>query len=176
MAADFNQSAAWKPYKASEQAPWNRQRVVHLHRRAAFAANWSQIERDVADGPVKAVDRLLSGTVRAENAPADFEQMARTIGDAAQASSDPHRLQAWWFYRMLFSPDPLTERLTLLWHNHFATSGGKVGTAVFRQNEVLREFARAPFGELLGRVVRDPALLLFLDAQVNRKGAPNENL
>jgi uncharacterized protein (DUF1800 family) len=47
---------------------------------------------------------------------------------------------------------------------------------VHRQNEILREFGRAPFGELLTRVVRDPALLLYLDAQANRKGTPNENL
>ncbi|MBI3721051.1 MAG: DUF1800 domain-containing protein, partial [Fimbriimonas ginsengisoli] len=81
-----------------------------------------------------------------------------------------------WLYRMLFGPDPLTERLVLMWHNHFASSAAKVGMAVRRQNEIFREFARAPFGELLKRVVRDPALLVWLDAQVNRKGHPNENL
>jgi uncharacterized protein (DUF1800 family) len=45
-----------------------------------------------------------------------------------------------------------------------------------RQNEIFRRHARAPFGELLRAVVHDPALLIFLDAQVNRKGHPNENL
>ena len=43
----------------------------------------------------------------------------------AVASSDPARLKAWWLYRMLFGPDPLGERLTLMWHNHFATSNAQ---------------------------------------------------
>jgi uncharacterized protein (DUF1800 family) len=42
---------------------------------------------------------------------------------------------------MLFGPDPLGERLTLMWHNHFATSATKVGFAVRRQNEIEREYA-----------------------------------
>src|SRR5262249_52775177 len=87
-----------------------------------------------------------------------------------------NRLKAWWVYRMLFGPDPLGERLTLLWHNHFATSAAKVGTAVHRQNDLFRAHARAPFGDLLQAAARDPALLVWLDAQANRKGHPNENL
>jgi uncharacterized protein (DUF1800 family) len=77
---------------------------------------------------------------------------------------------------MFLGPDPLAERLTLFWHNHFATSAAKVGTAVYRQNEIFRAFGRGPFGELLRRVVKDPALLVYLDAPANRKGSPNENL
>src|SRR5262249_32776925 len=80
--------------------------------------------------------------------------------------------------RLVFGPDPLREKLTLLWHNHFATSNAKVRdpAAMRRQNDTLREHARAPFGELLNAVVRDPALLKFLDAPANRKGHANENL
>jgi uncharacterized protein (DUF1800 family) len=79
---------------------------------------------------------------------------------------------------MLFSPDPLAERLALMWHNHFATSNLKVNdlAAMRRQNDIFREFGRAPFGELLKRVVQDPALLIWLDAHANRKEHPNENL
>ena len=51
-------SDVWLPYEPSDAAPWNRKRVVHLHRRAGFAANWSEIERDLADGPHAAIDRL----------------------------------------------------------------------------------------------------------------------
>ena len=79
---------------------------------------------------------------------------------------------------MLSGPDPLGERLTLMWHDHFATSLGKVRdvAAMRRQNETFRRLARAPFGELLGDMVRDPALLIWLDAPENRKGRLNENL
>ena len=168
----------WGPYKPSEAAPWNRLRVVHLHRRAAFAATWDEIERDIDGGPDKAVDRLLSGKARTSAAPPDFESMARIIGDAACASNDAVRLKAWWLYRMLFSPDPLGERLTLLWHNHFATSNRKVKDLVYmrEQNELFRKLALAPFGELLAAVVKHPAMLVWLDADSNRAGHANENL
>ena len=104
--------------------------------------------------------------------------MARTIGDAAQASGSSDRLKAWWLYRMLLSPDPLGERLTLMWHNHFATSNRKVQDLVLmrEQNELFRAQGRGPFGELLRAVVKHPAMLLWLDADSNRKGKPNENL
>jgi uncharacterized protein (DUF1800 family) len=108
----------------------------------------------------------------------DFEAMARTIGDAAVASGNPNRLKAWWIYRALFSPDPLGERLTLMWHNHFATSNRKVQnlTLMREQNDLIRAHCRAPFGELLQAVVKHPAMLVWLDADANRKGHPNENL
>ena len=79
---------------------------------------------------------------------------------------------------MLCGPDPLTERLTLMWHNHFATSNLKVNDLglMRRQNETLRSLNRAPFSRLLHAMVRDPALLIWLDAPDNTKVHPNENL
>ena len=118
------------------------------------------------------------GECRSEGVPAAFESTATLLGESAAGSSDPRRLQAWWLYRMLFSPDPLLERLTLMWHDHFATSQLKVeDTAAMRaQNETFRRLARGPFGDLLRAMLRDPALLAWLDAPTNRKGKPNENL
>jgi uncharacterized protein (DUF1800 family) len=153
-------------------------RVVHLHRRAGFAATWGEVQRDLQDGPKASIDRLLKGNCRSEGVPKDFEE---TAGLLFAAATEAGRLKAWWVYRMLFGPDPLTERLALVWHNHFATSAdkGKTGSltlAVRQQNKIFRTWARAPFRELLRRVVHDPALLLWLDAPANRKGQPNENL
>src|SRR5438270_2032373 len=141
-------SDAWASYEPSDSAPWSRKRVVHLHHRAGFAATWAEIERDLADGPRAAIDRLIKPKPDREHAE-NFEAMARTIGDAAAASNSPNRLKAWWLFRMLFSPDPLGERLTLMWHNHFATSNRKVQDLVLmrEQNELIREHARAPFAE-----------------------------
>jgi uncharacterized protein (DUF1800 family) len=162
----------WAAYTPSKEAPWDRRRVVHLHRRAAFAATWEEVERDLKDGPGPSIDRLLKGKPRSHGVPEEFSAFA----DRLARSADLPRLKAWWIYRMAFGPDPLTERLTLLWHNHFATSAGKVGLAVRPQNALFRRLARAHFGRLLGAVVRDPALLVYLDAQANRRGHPNENL
>src|SRR5262249_51555323 len=168
----------WAPYAPSREAPWDLRRVVHLHRRAAFAATWEEAQRDLKDGPKASIDRLLQGKARAQGVPANFATFSPQLARLAADSGDARRLQAWWFYTMLLGPDPLTERLVLMWHNHFATSNAKVASpaAMYRQNQALREHARAPFGKLLGALVRDPALLLYLDAQANRKGKPNENL
>ena len=166
----------WAPYEPSPETPWDLRRVVHLHRRAGFAATWTEIQRDLKDGPKASIERLLAGKTRAQGVPEDFAATADALVRAAVAAGDRNRLKAWWVYRMLFGPDPLGERLTLMWHNHFATSAAKVGLAVRQQNDVFRELARAPFGALLGRATRDPALLVWLDAQANRKGQPNENL
>lgn len=168
----------WPAYAPSEEAPWNLQRVVHLHRRAAFAATWDEVQRDLKEGPKASIDRILSGSSRSQGVPEAFEPTAKLLADSAIHSKDPDRLKAWWIYRMIGSPDPLGERLTLLWHDHFATSNLKVddlGT-MHRQNELFRRFARAPFGELLNAAVHDPALLNWLDAPTNRRGHPNENL
>jgi uncharacterized protein (DUF1800 family) len=133
------------------------------------------VQRDVRDGPKASIDRLLAGKARADGVPKDFADMD---GLLARSAAEAERLKAWWVYRMLFGPDPLTERLALMWHNHVATSIAKVqnARAMRRQNEVFRELARAPFGKLLHAVTHDPALLLWLDAPANRKGHPNENL
>jgi uncharacterized protein (DUF1800 family) len=167
----------WAVYEPDDKAPWDLGRVVHLHRRAGFAATWAELQRDRKDGLKASVDRLLKGTASAHS-PDGFGSTADLLADAAVAAGDLGRLKAWSVYRALFGPDPLGEKLTLLWHNHFATSNVKVRdvAAMRRQNDTFRKHGRAPFGELLAAAVRDPALLVFLDAPANRKGHPNENL
>jgi uncharacterized protein (DUF1800 family) len=169
---------AWAPYEPDAQAPWDLRRVVHLHRRAGFAATWGELQRDLKDGPRASVERLLKGKARSDGSAAEFVPIAQALAERAVASQDATRLKAWWFFRMFWGADPLGERLTLLWHNHFATSNAKVNdvAAMKRQNDLFRAHGRGPFGALLQAVVHDPALLLWLDAPANRKGRPNENL
>jgi uncharacterized protein (DUF1800 family) len=167
----------WAPYSPDDASRWDLRRVAHLHRRAGFAGTWDELRRDLEDGPEKSIDRLLAGKASLHS-PSEFASTANLLGDAAVAANEPGRLKAWWFYRMLFGPDPLGEKLTLMWHNHFATSFAKVQdlASMRRQNETFRKLARAPFGELLNASVREPALLVFLDAPANRRGHANENL
>ena len=169
---------SWAPYVPDNCSPWNLGRVVHLHRRAGFTATWAEIQRDLKDGPNRSIYRLLTGKAHVVGVPEEFEATANLLRDSATSSKDPSRLKAWWIYRMLFGPDPLTERLTLMWHNHFATSNLKVDNldAMRAQNDVLRSLSRARFGELLNAIVRSPATLVWLDVTANRKGHPNENL
>ena len=171
----WDERGSWAAYAPTDKAPWNLRRVVHLHRRAGFAATWKELQRDLADGPGLSVTRLLRGQARAEGVAEEFADVAANLAEDARTT--PH-LKAWWLYRMFWGPDPLGERLTLLWHNHFATSNNKVHDvgAMRRQNEIFRRHGRGSFAELLRQVIHDPALLVWLDAPANRKGKPNENL
>src|SRR3954451_15953506 len=171
-------TAPWEPYAPTADVPWDLRRVVHLHRRAGFAATWAELQRDLKDGPQASIDRLLRGQSRMQGVPAEFESTSALLADAAVAANDPARLKAWWVYRMLFGPDPLTERLVLLWHDYFATSNLKVNDLALmrRQNETLRSLCRVPFPRLLHSMLRDPALLVWLDALENTCGHHNENL
>ena len=90
---------------------------------------------------------------------------------------ETHRLSYWWANRMLTTQRPLEEKMTLFWHGHFATSEDKVRDyrKMHKQNELLRAQATGNFRTLLIAVAQDPAMLEYLDAAVNVKGAPNEN-
>ena len=178
MTGTTKKTDLWTPYVPSFAAPWDLRRVVHLHRAAGFAAPWPELQRDLKEGPAASIDRLLRGNSRNPEEAERFESTAAKLAEAAVIARDPGRLKAWWVYRMLFSPDPLGERLTLMWHDHFATSNLKVDdlAAMRRQNDLFRQHSRARFGQLLRHVVHDPALLIWLDAPANRKGHPNENL
>lgn len=83
----------------------------------------------------------------------------------------------WWLDRMLRTNRPLTERMTLVWHDWFATSNDGVGSQrlMIHQNEMLRKNALGSFRDLLVRVTRDPAMLLWLSGSENSKESPNEN-
>lgn len=95
---------------------------------------------------------------------------------AAAAGSAP-QLAASWLYRMLSTPDPLTEKLTLFLHGHFATSATKVEKLhlMLEQNDLLRAKSRGRFEDLVRAISRDPAMLIWLDSTSNRRIRPNEN-
>ncbi|MEX0774238.1 MAG: DUF1800 domain-containing protein [Phycisphaeraceae bacterium] len=84
----------------------------------------------------------------------------------------------WWFSRMVDTPRPLEEKLTLLWHGHFASNHRTVRDSflMYQQNALLREHAAGNFAQLVYGIIRDPAMLRFLDNNSNRKSKPNENL
>ena len=90
---------------------------------------------------------------------------------------ETQRLATWWGERMLRTTRPLEEKLTLFWHGHFATGNTKVRDArmMLRQHEMLLANANGSFRDLLMGILRDPAMLLYLDNGENVKDHPNEN-
>src|SRR5205807_1109957 len=115
--------AAWAPFQPDSSHPWDLACVCHLHRRAGLSAPWAVLQRDLHDGPTASIQRLLDGeatspgAIPARQAEAELDTMAAELAPSA----DLTRLQAIWLYRMVFTPHPLRERMTLFWHNHFAT-------------------------------------------------------
>jgi uncharacterized protein (DUF1800 family) len=90
---------------------------------------------------------------------------------------ETNRVAYWWANRMLATERPLEEKMALFWHGYFATSEEKVRDyrKMLKQNELFRAKGVGNFRDLLIGVAQDPAMLAFLDAGVNVKGAPNEN-
>ncbi|OBK54270.1 hypothetical protein A5656_22595 [Mycobacterium gordonae] len=95
-----------------------------------------------------------------------------------QLSEQNDELTRWWLSRMVAVELPLHEKLTLLWHNHFATSAQKVRIAAYMaaQNQKLRTLKLGDFRTLAYTMLTDAAMLRWLDGQLNTAKAPNENL
>lgn len=86
-------------------------------------------------------------------------------------------IQEWWLQRILSTPRPLEEKMTLFWHGHFATNyrGTEDSYHMFLQNQLFRRHALGNFADLCFGIIRDPAMLRFLNNDRNRRQAPNEN-
>ncbi|MGB8390550.1 DUF1800 domain-containing protein [Mycobacterium sp.] len=95
-----------------------------------------------------------------------------------QLSEQQGVLSDWWLRRMASVGQPVHEKLTMLWHNHFATSAQKVRTAAYmaEQNQKLRTLSLGDFRTLAYTMLTDAAMLRWLDGQSNTAKAPNENL
>lgn len=163
----------------------------HLLNRTGFAASPAEIESFARLNREQAADRLLrQAATAAQNPPPRWvdepilpfyklrdlsaEERMRELRLNIERGFE---LREWWFREMLTTPTPLTEKMTLFWHNHFATSQQKVryGQLMYRQNVLLRKHALGNFGALLKDIARDPAMVVYLDSVQNRRGQPNEN-
>jgi uncharacterized protein (DUF1800 family) len=166
---------AWDPYAPTATNPWDRRKVGHLYRRAGFGATAAELDRGVTDGHAKTLDRVLKGGPES----ADYARTSEFM--ASERSMPPGapqgRLSAWWLDRMLKTAHPLREKMTLFWHNHFATSNAKVQNAryMLTQYHLLQKHALGSFGELLVAMGTDPAMLVWLDTVTSTRGNPNEN-
>jgi uncharacterized protein (DUF1800 family) len=172
-------------------APLGFDNARHLLNRTSFAANPADIETFARLTREQAADRLLGWTGKPVATPPPawtaepFESRRRFRAMSAEERKLANRemfqkvfeLRSWWLTEMLVTPSPLTEKMTLFWHNHFVSSQQKVRSPqlMYRQNALLRRHAFGNFGELLHAVARDPAMVIYLDSASNRKGQPNEN-
>ncbi len=162
-------------------------RISHLHRRAGFGARPEELAAAVALGYDGAVEALLdrSGADAADAVPTPevtvTDPTAQTVEErrrVAQARRQGREdIGMWWLTRMTVSDRPFREKLTWFWHDHFATSIEKVNEPrlMLDQNVLLRRLGMGGFEPLVQAVAKDPAMLVWLDSNQNRKGKPNEN-
>lgn len=177
---------------------WSFEAAAHLLNRAGFGGTPRQIQ-DLTDLGIEGAVAFL---VDYEKVADPFENPAWSKADPDRAerfekiksASEEERkelrkreqrlqrehvveLRQWWLKRMLVTPRPLQEKLTLFWHGHFATSVQKVKDAylMWRQNDAFRRNASGNWLQLLTEVSKDPAMLIWLDQAQSRKEHPNEN-
>lgn len=175
-------------------------RIEHLLRRAGFGASEADIEAFAQSGYDAAVDLL----VNYEQIPDDVDaNIGRPgfVGITTRGQFSPNTVitdaRQRWVFRMVHSQRPLQEKMTLFWHNHFATAFTKIAGAqgfnateatrvmaakpseepakVKGQIELLREHALGNFRDLLVAVAKDVAMLVWLDGRTNFRARPQEN-
>ncbi|MBY0227973.1 MAG: DUF1800 domain-containing protein [Gemmataceae bacterium] len=164
---------AWAAYSPSGEAPWDARRAGHLLRRAGFGFTLAELDAAVKDGPARTVARLMAGGAGQEA----FDKEMASLADVVARTQDAAALRAWGLARMLHSPHPLREKMSLFWHNHFATSNAKVQDTrlMLGQFALIHKHALGDFAALLRGMSSDPAMLVWLDGKGSRKGNPNEN-
>jgi uncharacterized protein (DUF1800 family) len=151
--------------------------AAHLARRMGFGSPPDEVNHLASLGREQAVDFMIN-----------FDQIANSQLDNVikggfdfSNPNDPSKfnraeLERWWFTRMIYTARPFEEKMTLFWHNHFATAASKVpDLLMYIQNQTLRANSLARFDDLLLKVAQDPAMLVWLDGVTSVRGLPNEN-
>ena len=171
----------------------DRASVAHLLRRATFGPTATEIDEATKSGVEATVDRLLrpstadrgaAATPVPEFGPDPYAERGGGLSREEKLRRKQTRreqvqaLTEWWLTRMAAAEHQLTEKMVFFWHGHWATSVQKVKSAplMLGQLKTFREYGRADFLTLTRAMLRDPALILWLDGQRNTSRAPNENL
>ncbi len=172
---------------------WDAEKARHLLVRAGFGGTPKKVEKLAKMGLYDAVDHFVKYYRRPTDAPPlrirpilPKDPLVGKVRGWAQRQvkrdsingRQLREVRRWWLKRMVQTPRPLQEKLTLFWHGHFATQNSKVDNSytMYKQNRMFREHAAGNFGALLQGIVHDPAMIRYLDNHTNVKGHPNENL
>ena len=155
------------------RGPFGKPQAERLLWRAGFGPRPGEAERLARLGLHGAVQSLVRPGRDRLKGPRPHDDRGRALAPLDRWGHD----QLWWLDRMVRTTRPLHERMTLVWHDWFATSRDSVGPArlMLRQNQLFRSRGLGSFHTLLEEVTKDPAMLIFLSGVDNEKDAPNEN-
>ena len=147
--------------------------MAHLMRRAGFGTTRDDQERLAEQGYEETVEQLLNPG----DAPGVAEYALYRYHPITEMPGGGSPGQANWVYHMVNTPHPLQEKMTLFWHQVFATGNSKVDDCIhlLEQIALFREHGMGNYKELLVQVARNPAMIFWLDNNENHKHAPNEN-
>ena len=167
--------------------------VRHLLTRTGIGASPVEIEEFTGLTRAQAVEKIIAGLqTEPQSQPPDWTQKSAPyhwqFQDLSTSEKQKFRiarynemqtLKRWWVQEMISTTSPQTEQLVLFWHNHFATGFSGINNqaiSIARQHFMFREFGSGNFRQLLKQIIRDPAMLNYLDNNNSKKGKPNENL
>jgi len=160
-------------------------KIQHLFLRAGFGETPDRIH-SLLNNPIPSiVDQLFATSKDYKDIdylpypiPEDEEKNGigafKLIKMFLKSYGDMEELNGEWLFKMTYTPAVLREKMTFFWHNHFSTST-PLAYLMQVQNNTLRKNALGKFGDLLHAVAKDPAMILYLNNQQNKKAHPNEN-
>jgi uncharacterized protein (DUF1800 family) len=180
-----------QPFTGSFGAP----ELRHLLRRTLFGATKSDMSYFAGKSMVQVVDELLNPTAPLPAPPVKEYVVAATTlvpdnniaagstwvndinNDGTIASYRRASFKKWWIGNMINQDRSIREKMTLFWHNHFATETNDIGNAqyVYKHHDLLRNSALGNFKTLTRNITFDPAMLVYLNGQYNTAAAPDEN-
>jgi uncharacterized protein (DUF1800 family) len=172
--------------------------IEHLLRRAGFGARPDELATYGAMSTKQAVTALVDYDGVPDVVDSLISQpgyIGMTISGAFSPQSNINHARQRWLFRMVHTDRPLQEKMTLFWHNHFATGYNKIAGAlgaaegarylaakasedpgqVRGQLEMLRDNALGSFKDILLAIAKDTAMLVWLDGRTNTKAQPQEN-
>jgi uncharacterized protein (DUF1800 family) len=177
---------------------WDTPQIVHLLKRTLFGAKQKDIQYFKTKTLSQAVDEILQPTAAPASVPLNnynvngyvdptgvalWQTWINTGISLADTELNKHRidsLKTWWLGQAVQPSRSIHEKLTVFWHNHFATninnSGDKIKARFWYDHYLtLRKNALGNFKTMAKAITLDPAMLYFLNGDTNVKGSPNEN-
>ncbi len=152
--------------------------AAHLLRRAGFGADPQTVQAAARAGLSATTNALLHPERTPDGLDDDalLGKLAGLLPLPKNGGTPTQAVRMWWVHRMVSSPNPLVEKMTLFWHGHFTSKDGNAqGEMLYRQNQTFRRNALGSFRTLALAVSRDPEMLRYLNGNTNYKAHPNEN-
>lgn len=165
----------------------------HLLERTGIGAHYLEIEKFTQQTRAEAIRNILSNFDDFPQTPLpkfiyddlppywirwDFDEPGRQAFRVAR-DKEMSQFRDWWVQEMITTTKPQNERLMLFWTNHFPVEYSAISEqsiSIARQHLMFRAFGFGNYKLLVKQIIKDPAMLNYLDGENSKKGAPNENL